>query len=321
MIVLTGGAGFIGSCFLKKLNDNGIKEILVVDHLGNSEKWKNFAGKRFYRYEHKDEFRNRLNSGIYNGAISSIIHIGACSTTTERNADYLFDNNLNYSIELAEFAAEEGIRFIYASSAATYGDGQNGYSDMQFENLQPLNIYGMTKHLFDLWVIDNKLDSDFTGLKFFNVFGPNEYHKGDMSSMVYKSFNQIKNTGNVKLFKSGNPNYKDGEQMRDFVYIKDVVNIMWDIFQNEKFAGIYNIGTGLARTWNDLAASVFKAMDMELNIEYINMPDSLENQYQYFTQAEMKKIGMTDLPFKFRPLEESIDDYVRNYLIKDWQYY
>jgi ADP-L-glycero-D-manno-heptose 6-epimerase len=321
VLVLTGGAGFIGSCFLKKLNDEGIEDILVVDHLGNNDKWKNLVGKKFTRFVHKDDFRDLLFENKLEGLIEAIIHIGACSTTTERNADYVFENNLNYSIDVAAYAAENDIKFLYASSAATYGDGAEGYSDKKYDNLKPMNVYGLSKHLFDQWVISNDLQKVFIGLKYFNVFGPNEYHKGEMASMIYKSFLQIHNLGKVRLFKSNDKKYKDGEQKRDFVYIKDVVEIMWQMLNTDKFAGIYNIGTGKARSWNDLVNSVFKAMKKKVDIEYIDMPENLNEQYQNFTQADMNKLKRSKVKFEFSTLEDSIQDYVSKHLNKQWQYF
>ncbi len=320
MIVLTGGAGFIGSCFLKKLNDEGIFDIIIVDHLGKEGKWKNLVGKKFSRFINKEEFRYQLFDNVFEDSFDAIIHLGACSATTEKDADYIFDNNLNYSIDLATYAIENDIRFIYASSAATYGDGQNGYSDKEYDNLKPLNVYGLSKQLFDQWVVDNHLNEVLTGLKFFNVFGPNEYHKGEMASMIYKSYLQIRNLGNVRLFKSNHNDYKDGEQKRDFVYVKDVVDIIWKIYIDEDISGIFNIGTGKARSWNDLVSSVFKAMDFEKKIEYVDMPVNLLNQYQNFTQADMSKLKKVFSNFKFRTLEQSIDDYVKNHLLNNWQY-
>jgi len=227
---------------------------------------------------------------------------------------------LNYSIDLATYAIENDIRFIYASSAATYGNGENGYSDYKFDNLMPLNVYGLSKQLFDQWVVENNLDEVLTGIKFFNVFGPNEYHKGEMASMIYKSFLQIKNLGIVRLFKSNHKDYKDGEQKRDFVYVKDVVDIIWQMYKNDNISGIYNLGTGKARTWNDLVVAVFNAMGLKSRIEYVDMPENLVNQYQNFTQADMSKLNETIKNVKFRTLEQSIDDYVKNHLLKNWQY-
>lgn len=320
MVILTGGAGFIGSCFLAKLNDEGIKDVLVVDHLGKSGKWKNLVGKDFAGYIHKNAFTLNLSSGLYSPAtIDCIVHLGACTVTTENDADYVMDNNLNYSIEIAEFAAANDIRMIYASSAATYGLGDHGYSDSDFDDLRPLNIYGFSKHQFDKWVISEGLDRAFTGFKFFNVFGPNEYHKSDMASMVYKAFHQVKDTGKVRLFESNHPDYEDGEQKRDFIYIKDVVDVIWKVFDDDKISGIFNLGTGKARTWNDLAKAVFNALDQKANIDYIEMPDSLKKQYQNFTQADMNKL-LSVIDHDFMDLEESVKDYVVNYLEKDWQY-
>jgi len=320
MIILTGGAGFIGSAFLSKLNKEGIKKVLVVDHLGKSQKWKNLVGKDYSAFVNKNTFSLNLSSGVYSPRdIECIIHMGACTVTTENDADYVIDNNLNYSMEVAQFAKLNNVRFIYASSAATYGNGEFGYSDGDFDKLQPLNVYGYSKHQFDKWVLANNLDTSFTGLKFFNVFGPNEYHKGDMASMVYKSYNQIKETGKVRLFKSNHPDYEDGEQMRDFIYVKDVVDAMWKIYSDKNVSGIYNLGTGKARTWNDLVSAVFKALGKNPNIEYIDMPQNLMKQYQNFTQAEMNKLhGVIDIDFS--SLEDTISDYVINYLENEWQY-
>lgn len=321
MIILTGGAGFIGSCFLRKLNDNNVTNVLIVDRLGSGEKWRNLIGKKFDGFENKNDFIKKLLNGYYEGKIEAIVHIGACSSTTERDADYLFDNNFNYSKSLAEYAVTRNIRFMYAGSAATYGSGETGYSDKVFDELKPLNIYGMSKHAFDLWIHQNNLESKVTGFKFFNVFGPNEYHKGDMASMIYKSFNQIRETGKIRLFKSYNPEYKDGEQKRDFVYVKDITEVLWKSYNNPEVTGIFNLGCGKARSWNDLAKAVFVSCNKNVNIDYINMPDDLIGQYQYFTQAEMEKFNSTSLRIDFTCLEDAVDDYVRGHLLKNWQYY
>ena len=320
MILLTGGAGFIGSAFLRKLNDLGYNDIIVVDHLAESPKWKNLIGKNIVKYIPKEELFEAMKTDPIFSNLDSIIHLGACSRTTERNVDYIIKNNYDFSIRLAEFANQNDIRFIYASSAATYGNGDEGYSDTVFHNLKPLNPYGFSKHLFDLWVINKKLDKKFVGLKFFNVFGPNEYHKDDMSSMVYKAYNQIKETHKVKLFKSNEDVYPDGGQMRDFVYIKDVCEIMAKILENNHIYGIYNIGTGVARSWNDLMTSVFKSLNMTPDIEYVEMPDSIKGQYQNFTQADLTKLNNKIKDFKFASLEDNVADYVQNYLEKEWQY-
>ncbi len=319
MILITGGAGFIGSCFIKKLNDNGIKEIVIIDKLRFGEKWKNLIGKKFIDLHNKDTLN--LAKFLENNKFQAIFHFGACTDTTEKNAEYLLENNYKFSIQLAEFALANNIRFIYASSAATYGSGENGYSDIEFDNLKPLNMYGFSKHLFDIWVINNKYDSKFVGLKFFNVFGPNEYHKGEMASMVYKAYKQIKATGTVKLFKSYSAEYPDGEQKRDFIYVKDVSDVIWSIYQNPNISGIYNLGTGEAHSWNELISYVFNALNLEIKIEYIEMPEELIHQYQYFTQAKMDKLKNTGLKLNFRPLEENVNDYVKNYLSQNWKYY
>jgi len=320
MIILTGGAGFIGSCFLKKLNDEGINDIILVDRLGKENKWKNLVGKHFRNYYHKDEFFDIIfNNKKFSRNIDAIIHLGACSSTTENDVDYLMSNNLNYSIKLAEFAAEQNIKFIYASSAATYGDGSNGYSDTTIDNLTPLNPYGLSKHLFDQWVFDNKLEDTFTGVKFFNVFGPNEYHKGNMASMIFKSYNQIRTTGKVKLFKSNTEEYKDGEQKRDFVYVKDATDVLYQMLQKKDTGGIYNLGTGKARTWNDLIQAVFNALGQQTVIEYINMPEELIGKYQNFTEADITKLKNSPFMVEFSELEDSVFDYVTNYLNKNFK--
>ncbi len=321
MIIVTGGAGFIGSCFVKKLNDEGINDIIIVDHLGKSDKWKNLVNKKYFDYIDKSVIIELLKQGSLDELqIETIFHFGACSVTTETDADYMIDNNYHYSKTLAIFCAENNIRFIYASSAATYGYGENGYSDNSINNLTPLNVYGYSKQAFDEWAKRNDLFKQIVGLKFFNVFGPNEYHKGNMASMVYKSYNQIKNTGKVKLFKSNSPDFKDGEQMRDFVYVKDVIDIIWELYQ-KRICGLYNLGTGKARSWNDLAKAVFTAMELEPKIEYIDMPEELKEQYQNFTEADMKKLKKTKLNIKFNTLEDNVRDYVTNHLQKRWKNY
>ncbi len=318
MIIVTGGAGFIGSAFVWKLNQEGIDNIIIVDRLGTSDKWKNLVNLRFVNYIHKDDFLEMIDTDMVPFKIDAIIHMGACSSTTERDADYLWHNNYAYTKILTEWALEHDVRFIYASSAATYGDGSKGFSDnhKKTDDLKPINMYGYSKQVFDLWVLRQKLENRMAGIKFFNVFGPNEYHKGDMSSVIFKAFHQIRETGKVRLFKSYKKEYKDGGQMRDFVYIKDCVNVMWWLFNNPKANGIFNLGTGKARTWNDLIKAVFAAMKKKTNIEYIPMPETLRNQYQYFTEAEMTKLKKAGCPVKFSSLEDSAHDYVTKYLQK-----
>jgi len=252
-------------------------------------------------------------------SVESVFHLGACSDTTETNASYLIKNNYEYSKLLAQWATDAGIRFIYASSAATYGDGSAGFSDDQekIEILKPLNMYGYSKHLFDLWARRTGLLKKLVGLKYFNVFGPNEYHKADMRSFVIKAFEQIIATGKVRLFKSYKPEYADGEQLRDFIYVKDAVDMTLFFYDNPQISGLFNIGTGKARTWNDLAKAVFAAMGKEPNIEYIEMPDSIRNQYQYFTEADIANLRKAGCDKETTPLEDAIKDYVQNYLQKD----
>ncbi len=315
-VIVTGGAGFIGSAFVWKLNLEGIDDILVVDDLGNGEKWKNLAGLRYSDYLHKDVFLRSLTAGGLEYAPDAIIHMGACSSTTERNADYLMENNYRFSRTLTEWAVSRKVRFLYASSAATYGGGETGFSDaVDLSGLSPLNMYGYSKHLFDLYAERTGLLKKIVGLKFFNVFGPNEYHKGDMASVVFKAFHQIEETGHVQLFRSCREDYADGEQKRDFVYIKDCVDVMWWLLIHVEVNGLFNLGTGEARTWNDLARSLFAALNGPPLIGYIPMPDALRDKYQYLTQASMARLRRTGCPLKFHSLEESVRDYVVNHLL------
>ena len=317
-ILLTGGAGFIGSAMLRRLNKAGIKDIIVVDHLGKSEKWKNLVQKSFGDYFEKDKFLDYLESGQLDKKIDAVIHFGACTSTTEQDATYMMENNYVYSRRIAEWALKNRKRFLYASSGATYGAGDLGYSDRDevTPKLKPLNIYGYSKHLFDLWVLKNRLQREFTGFKFFNVFGPNEGHKGDMMSMVNKGYRQIKNTGKMRLFKSHKSEYKDGEQKRDFVYVKDAVELVYHFLKHPNKTGIYNIGTGSAKTWNDLANALFSALGTKPNIEYFDMPEVLKGKYQYFTQADLGKLKKAAPRHKFFDLDDAVRDYV-GYLEKD----
>jgi len=319
LIVLTGGAGFIGSCFLGKLNSGGETQILIVDEFNSDLKKKNLANKQYVDCLDKDEFINDVRAGKLPGNVKAVFHIGACSSTTELNEEYLRQNNYGYSKSLAEWALKDEIPFFYASSAATYGDGNQGYSDDDAKSLtlKPLNLYGQSKQNFDFWLINNKLVDKVVGWKYFNVYGPNEYHKGDMRSLVVKAYQQIKKDKKIRLFKSYKPEYKDGEQKRDFVYIKDVVDLMFEFYKNPQVKGIYNIGTGQARTWNDLGKAIFSALGLEVKIDYIEMPGIVKDKYQYFTQADLSKLKKTGLPVRFNSLETSVSDYVRNYLEKN----
>ena len=316
MLIVTGGAGFIGSAIIAALNKRGITDILVVDQLGCDQRWKNLRNLSFADYVEKDDFLEMVIENKLCPPIQAVFHLGACTSTTETNASYLIKNNYEYTKLLAQWATGAGIRFIYASSAATYGDGSAGFSDDEktIENLQPLNMYGYSKHLFDLWAKRASLLKKIVGLKYFNVFGPNEYHKADMRSFVLKSFEQINAAGKVRLFKSHRPDYKDGEQLRDFLYVKDAVDITLFFYDNPHIGGLFNIGTGQARSWNDLVKAVFAAMGKKPNIEYIDMPESIRNQYQYFTQADITKLRSAGYKTFTTRLEDAIKDYVQNYI-------
>lgn len=316
MIVITGGAGFIGSCLLKYLNDRGREDILIVDNLDTSSKWKNLIGKEFVDYIPKYEFVDFLSNIDDTDIIECIFHLGACSSTTESDIDYLYDNNYNFSKDIASYCLDNDVKLIYASSAATYGMGENGFDDTEFINLSPLNGYGFSKYLFDKWVVKMDLENTFCGFKFFNVFGPNEYHKGGMSSMIYKSYYQIKDNGSVRLFKSNSAEYGDGEQLRDFIYVKDVCEAMLEAYDKD-IKGIYNLGTGKTSSWNDLANNVFKALEKETNIEYIDIPADIANQYQNYTKAEMSKFHSAGFKTEFTSFENAVSDYVKNYLEKN----
>ena len=315
MIVVTGGAGFIGSAMVWKLNEHGVHDILIVDELGTDDKWKNLVPRQYTDYWHKDVFIEKVRNNTLTG-VTGIIHLGACSATTERDADYLIENNFRYTRDVAEWAAGQGIRFIYASSGSTYGDGELGFSDGDAltPQLRPLHMYGYSKQLFDVHVLRTGLSAQTVGIKFFNVFGPNEYHKGKMRSVPLTAFEQIRDTGALNLFKSYKPEYAHGEQKRDFVYVKDCVNALWWLLNNKSVNGIFNLGTGTARTWNDLARATFAAMDKKPDIRYIEMPDTLKNQYQYFTEAPMDKLRATGCPAPAFTLETAIADYVEQYL-------
>ena len=319
MIIVTGGAGFIGSAVVWRLNQLGTDDILIVDHLGTGEKWKNLVPLRFRDYLEKDDFlRNGRPKLPGNGraGIEAIIHLGACSSTTEQDASYLIRNNFEYTRQLALFATENGIRFIYASSAATYGDGARGFSDgeAKLDELRPLNMYGYSKHLFDVWAKANGLLVRIVGLKYFNVFGPNEYHKGDMRSVVVKAYEQVISTGKIRLFRSHRDDYADGDQKRDFLYVKDAVDMTLHFLDKRHINGIFNIGGGEANTWNRLAAAIFTPLRRPERIEYIDIPETIRERYQYYTCADianLKHAGYEKPPI---PLEQAIEDYVANYL-------
>ncbi len=315
-IIVTGGAGFIGSCIVRMLNDRGIDDIYIVDNINTTEKWKHLVNKKYISYIHKDRFFDILPS--IKEKITHIIHMGACSSTTQTDFDYLYNNNYEYTKRLWNYCTENNISFIYASSAATYGDGSEGFDDnSDIEKLQPLNGYGYSKHLFDLWEKkQTEKPAQHVGLKFFNVYGPNEDCKGDMASVIFKSFGQINETGKIKLFRSHNPNYKDGGQLRDFIYVKDICKVISFLIDNPSISGLFNLGTGKARSFEDLARATFVAMGKEPNIEYIDMPQHLREKYQYFTEAKMDKLRKTGYGCIFYSLEDGVKDYVQNYLTK-----
>lgn len=326
MILITGAAGFIGSVIVKHLNDMGIEDLLLCDHFESGEKWKNL---RTLKYDSFIQVEDLFNHPVWKkpAGLKAIYHMGACSDTTELDMDFLYKNNTEYTNKLLILAAQKNIPIVYASSAATYGSGEQGYVDDHkgIPKLRPLNKYGYSKQLSDEWILkQTKKPKVWFGVKFFNVFGPNEYHKGKMSSVVYQSFNQIKDVGEVKLFKSHRPDYKDGEQLRDFVYVKDVVRAMVELIAAGKkkptLSGIYNLGTGEARSFHDLVKATYSSMDKTSKIKFIDMPAELQNQYQYYTQADMGKLKKALPKFKFMKLENAVDDYVRLHLSQTEQH-
>lgn len=321
-IILTGGAGFIGSCLLRELNDYGRDDIVVVDNIASTEKWKNLRNKRFIGYVHKDDFLTRLMQGAV-GNIDIIIHMGACSSTTEINFDYLWRNNVEYTKSLWRWCADNEVPLIYASSAATYGDGSHGFDDKtDIDILEPLNGYGYSKQVFDQWTLkQDKCPPQHVGLKFFNVYGPNEYHKESMASMVFHGFKQIKKDGEIRLFKSCNPKYADGQQLRDFVYVKDVCKVVMFFVNNRSLNGIFNVGTGKAESFLDLANAVFEALDLEPNVRYIDMPESIKEKYQYYTKADIDLLRNAGYMDEFKSIRAGVFDYVTNHLSRDYGIY
>tara|TARA_B100000212_G_scaffold309741_1_gene260333 strand:+ start:581 stop:1576 length:996 start_codon:yes stop_codon:yes gene_type:complete len=320
-IVVTGGAGLIGSAVIWGLNNRKLEDIWLVDEwVDNSPKARNIKHLDFKRAIGVNKFREMIRNNNQDlSDIKIIFHLGACSSTTEKNEDYLHDNNYLYTRELCEWSLENGIRFIYASSAATYGDGSMGMDDMDDDiaKLEPLNPYGWSKHKFDLWAQGQGFLDQIIGLKYFNVFGPNEEHKAFMRSVVSKSFEQISQSGEMTLFKSHRPEYRDGEQQRDFLYVKDAVNMTIWLAQSPQSTGLFNLGNGVARTWLDLGNSIFKALGKDPQIRFVDMPDILREKYQYFTQAKIDKLRKCGYPDEMFSLEEAVRDYVTGYLVPD----
>jgi ADP-L-glycero-D-manno-heptose 6-epimerase len=316
-VIVTGGEGFIGSVLVWELNRRGCSDIVVVDFPGRTDKRVNLEGLHHSEYVDASELHSRLASRSL-GKFDFIFHLGACSSTTETNEKYLRENNYEYSRRLAEWALSAGVRFVYASSAATYGDGSEGMGDSdprELARLQPLNLYGQSKHWMDLHAWQEGWLDRIVGLKYFNVFGPNENHKGDMRSVVCKSYAQVLQSGVIQLFKSYRPEFGDGEQRRDFLYVKDAVSMTLDLADNSDANGIFNIGSGKAHTWNDLAGAIFAALHREPRIKYIEMPEAIRDKYQYFTQANIGKLLGSGYARPITPLEEAVRDYVLNYLV------
>lgn len=316
-IVITGAAGFIGSCLVQKLHEEGYENIVAVDDFSKTEKIKNLENKTYISKVGRTEFFSWLETNYHQ--VDFIVHIGARTDTTETNWNIFQELNLNYSQQVWESCVLYKIPMIYASSAATYGLGEYGYEDSHtiVEKLKPLNLYGISKNEFDKWVLKQEEEPPFwAGLKFFNVYGPNEYHKNRMASVIFHSFNQINENGYVKLFRSHNVNFKDGEQLRDFVYVKDLIQVISFLMKQRPESGIYNLGTGKARTFKDLVTAVFKAIDKESRIEYIDTPEDIRDKYQYFTEADMNKLKDVGYLKPFTSLEDGVSDYVKNYLMK-----
>ena len=322
-VLVTGGAGFIGSALVWALNRRGCERIVVCDRLGTDERWRNLTPLRFADYVEADDLLPRLQSGAL-GKFDLVLHMGACSSTTETNASFLIRNNFEFTKDLAAWALGQKsrgkkTRFVYASSAATYGDGSAGMEDddAKLDTLRPLNMYGYSKHLFDLHAKRAGFLNQIAGLKYFNIFGPNEDHKGDMRSLVHKSTAQVQTEGVIRLFKSYRSGYRDGEQQRDFLYVKDAVAMTLHLATTPKAGGLFNIGSGKARTWLDLARAVFAALKRKPKIEFIEMPEAIRDKYQYFTQANLVRLRAAGYTAPVTSLEDAVSDYVRNYLVPD----
>ncbi len=316
MIVVTGAAGFIASCLISKLNHEGFNDLILVDDFSHPERERNYLGKKYTALVERDVFPQWLEEN--QNQVQFVFHLGARTDTTEFDMELLNRLNLDYSKAIWKICVKNGIPLVYASSAATYGLGEFGYNDEHSlsEKLVPLNPYGVSKNEFDKWVLEQQDVRIFwAGLKFFNVYGPNEYHKGRMASVIFHAFNQIKSTGKMKLFRSHNTDYKDGEQLRDFVYVKDVVEVCYFLMRTRKHSGIYNLGSGIARSFKDLVKATFKALNTPEDISFIDTPADIRDKYQYFTEANMSKLKSIGYPHEFTSLEEGVKDYVENYLV------
>jgi len=318
LILVTGAAGFIGSALVWELNRRGFERIIVTDVMGTDEKWRNLVPLRFEDYLDASELFGRIESNTLQD-VRWIFHLGACSATTEKNASYLMENNFHYTRRLAEWALQGGRRMVYASSAATYGDGSAGMEDghEHLERYRPLNMYGYSKHLFDLHAKRHGWLDRLVGLKYFNIFGPNEDHKGDMRSVVHKAYAQIQKTGSVQLFKSHHPDFRDGEQQRDFLYVKDAVNATIHLATEPQAAGIFNIGSGIASTWIDLVSPIFHALDLPVSIQFIDMPEALRGKYQYRTLADTSRLKSCGWAGPEFTLDAAVRDYVSHHLVSD----
>jgi ADP-L-glycero-D-manno-heptose 6-epimerase len=319
MIVVTGAAGFIGSCLVARLNVDGITDLILVDDFSKKEKSANYSGKKYSKLIERSEFIDWFRANA--ASVNHVFHIGARTDTTEFDKNIFDELNVNYTKAIWEICSQNKIGLSYASSAATYGLGEFGYDDdeSKIHQLKPLNPYGDSKNDFDIWALrqakENKQPPVWQGFKFFNVYGPNEFHKGRMASVIFHSFNQINEKGLVKLFRSHNPNYKDGGQLRDFIYVKDLVDVLVFAYKNKIRNGIYNLGSGTARTFLDLAKATFKALNKEPKIEFIDTPMDIRDKYQYFTEANMKKLISAGYKKPFTSLEDGVSDYVQNYLL------
>lgn len=322
MILITGAAGFIGSALAYALNRQGRADLLLCDRFGKKEKWNNLIGLRYNCFIHRDDLFDFLWKDPLAKEIKTVIHLGACADTTETDMDYLLEINVNYSIRLCRWSLENDVRFVYASSAAVYGDGGMGFSDddQLTPKLRPLNQYGFSKWMFDMWVLENKLSDRVAGLRYFNVFGPNEYHKDKMASVVFRSFPQAVKQGRVRLFESHRSDVPHGEQARDFIYIDEANEITLFVMNDPKVNGIFNAGTSRAHTFNELAQGIFDGLEQQPAVEYFPMPDEIRSRYQYFTQADMTRLRKAGFPEQQDKFKENIARYVKYYLLPGYRY-